>query len=455
MRQAPRPLAARRKRERNDKVMVSVESTEGLERRMKVEVPAERVESEIDKRLKDMGRRARIKGFRPGKAPLKVVRQQFGAQVRDDVVSEFVRSSWVQAVSEQKLRPVGNPRIEEHNVSKDEGLSFTAVFEVFPEIELTGHEGIELERPAAEISEADIGAMVDKLRAQRMEWDAVERPAGDGDRVTIDFDGTIDGEAFRGGAGNDVGIVLGEGRMLQDFEAGLQGIRPGEERTIAVTFPADYGAAELAGKTAEFKIKARKVEQSRLPELDEAFCRSFGIEDGDVGRFRTEVEKNMREEMRERVREIVKRQLLDRLVEAHDFEVPVALVEQEIQSLRQDMARRMNPNAKADDDVQLPPREPFEQPARFRVALGMLIGEIVRKHELRIDPAQVQQRLQEIGEDYGDAEAVIKIYRNSPELMSQVETAVMEEQVVDWLLERANITEKPVKFSELMNPEKA
>lgn len=435
--------------------MVSVESTQGLERRMKVEVPAERVESEIDKRLKDMGRRAKIKGFRPGKAPLKVVRQQYGAQVREDVVAEFVRSSWVQAISEQKLRPVGSPRIEEHSVSKDEGLSFTAVFEVFPDIELTGHEGIEIEQPAAEIGGADVDAMIDKLRAQRTEWDPVERPAGEGDRVTIDFNGTIDGEAFRGGAGNDVGIVLGEGRMLKDFEAGLQGIAPGEERTIEVEFPADYGSAEVAGKKAEFKVKARKVEQSRLPELDDAFCRAFGIEEGGVERFRAEVEENMREELRQRVREIVKRQVLDKLVEAHDVDVPVALLEQEIQSLRQDMARRMNPSAKPEDITELPPREPFEQPARFRVALGMLIGEIVRKHELRVDQAQVQQRLQQIGESYGDAETVIKIYRSNPELMSQVETSVMEEQVVDWLLERAKITEKSKKFSELMNQEQA
>ena len=435
--------------------MVSVESTQGLERRMKVEVPAERVESEIDKRLKDVGRRAKIKGFRPGKAPLKVVRQQYGAQVREDVVAEFVRNSWVQAISEQKLRPVGSPRIEEHNVSKDEGLSFTAVFEVFPDIELTGHEGIEIEQPAAEIGAADVDAMIDKLRAQRTEWDPVERPAADGDRVTIDFNGTIDGEAFRGGNGNDVGIVLGEGRMLKDFEAGLQGVATGEERTIAVEFPADYGSAEVAGKKAEFKVKVRKVEQSRLPELNDEFCRAFGIEEGGVERFRAEVEENMREEMRQRVREILKRQVLDKLVAAHDIDVPVALLEQEIQSLRQDMARRMNPNAKPEGATELPPREPFEQPARFRVALGMLIGEIVRKHEIRVDQAQVQQRLQQIGESYGDAEAVIKIYRSNPDLMSQLETSVMEEQVVEWLLERAKITEKPIKFSELMNQEQA
>jgi trigger factor len=432
--------------------MVSVESTEGLERRMTVEVPAERVESEIDKRLKDMSRRARIKGFRPGKAPLKVIRQQYGVQVREDVVNEFVRTSWSQAITEKKLRPVGNPRIESHTISKDEGLSFTAVFEVFPDVELSGYEGIEVEKPTAEIAAADVDTMIDKLRGQRIEWHAAERPAMDGDRVTIDFDGTVDGEAFRGGAGNDIGIVLGEGRMLKDFEAGLAGASAGEERAIDVVFPADYGAEEVAGKTARFKVTIRKVEESRLPEVDEDFCRSFGIQEGGVERLRAEVEENMRDEMRQRVRSLVKRQLMDKLVAAHSFDIPAALVEQEIQSLREDMARRINPNAEP-GKAELPARGPFEAPARFRVTLGILIGEIVRKHEIRVDPARVEQRLQEIGEGYGDPEAIARIYRGNPELMTQVETSVLEDQVVDWLLERAKVTEKPVEFSTLMNQE--
>lgn len=432
--------------------MVSVESTEGLERRMTVEVPAERVEGEIEKRLKDMSRRAKIKGFRPGKAPFKVIRQQYGAQVRDDVVSEMLRNSWIEAISEKKLRPVGSPRIEEHKATPEDGLSFTAVFEVFPEIELQGVESIEIEQPTAEIGAVDIDAMVDKLRGQRTVWTEVERGAAEGDRVTIDFAGTIDGEAFRGGAGNDIGIVLGEGRMLKDFEAGLTGIAPGEEKIIEVEFPADYGAEELAGKQAQFKVTARKVEESALPEVDEAFCRSFGIEEGGVERLRAEVEENMREEARLRVRDTLKRQVLDKLVAANTFEVPGALVEQELQSLRQDMARRMNPNAEP-GSAELPPREPFEGPAKFRVALGLLIGEIVRNNQIRVDQVKVQEKLQAIGEGYGDAEAVIKIYRGNPDLMSQIETSVLEDQVVDWLLERVKIEEKPVPFGELMNQE--
>jgi trigger factor len=430
--------------------MVSVESTEGLERRLKVEVPAERVEGEIDKRLKDMGRRARIKGFRPGKAPLKVIRQQFGAQVREDVVSEMVRESWIEAISQEKLRPVSTPRIEGHSAPKGEGLSFTAVFEVFPEIELKGHEGMPVEKPVAEVAPADVDTMIEKLRHQRGEWHAVDRQAGEGDRVTIDFDGEIDGQPFRGGAGNDVGVVLGEGRMLHDFESGLSGIAAGEERTIQVEFPQDYGSDEVAGKKAQFKVKAHKVEEMRLPEVDEAFCLAFGVEEGGVERLRAEVEANMREELEKRVREVLKRQVMDKLVAANDFDVPKALIEQETESLRRDMARRMNPNVEA-DKLELPPREPFEKPARFRVALGLLIGEIVRRQEIRADADRIQQQLRVIGENYGDVETVTRVYRNNPQLMEQVETAVLEEQVLDWLLEHAEIQERASSFSELMN----
>jgi len=433
-------------------VTVSVESTEGLERRMTVEVPAERIEGEVDKRLQDMGRRAKIKGFRPGKAPLKVVRQQYGAQVREDVVTEVIRESWIEAITEQKLRPVGTPRIESHSAPKGEAMSFTAVFEVFPEIELTGHEGIEVEQPVAEIGEKEVDEMIEKLRAQRSHWHAVERAAGDGDRVTIDFKGTIDGEEFRGGAGNEVPVVLGEGRMLPDFEAGLNGLSADEERTITVEFPADYGSDEVAGKKAEFKVLCRKVEENHLPEVDDLFAQSFGIEEGGVEKLRQDVEQNMRDEMAGRVRDIVKRQLLDKLVAAHEFDVPGALIEQEIEALRRDMSRRMNPNAEP-GQAELPPREPFESPARFRVALGLLIGEIVRSNEIRVDAAKVDERLKEIGENYGDPEAVARVYRANRELMSQVETAVLEEQVVDWLLERAKVSDKPVSFNELMNQE--
>jgi trigger factor len=440
--------------QRNSALNVSVESTEGLERRLKVAVPAERVENEIDRRLKEMSRRARIKGFRPGKAPLKVIRQQYGAQVRDDVVTELVQASWFEAISAQKLRPVGNPKIEGHKAEKGEDLTFTAVFEVFPEIELKGLDGIEVECPVAEIQPTDVDAVIEKLRAQRGHWHVVERPAREADRVTMDFAGTVDGQPFRGGDGNDVAVVLGAGRMLRDFEAGLEGIAAGEERSIEVAFPADYAAEEVAGKQAHFKVTARKVEEPHLPDVDEEFCRAFGIEEGGVERLRTEVEDNMREEMNQRVREIVKRQLLDSLVAANSVDIPAALLEQEIQSLRQDMARRMNPGA-ASGTAELPPREPFEAAARFRVKLGLLIGEIVRGHQLRVDAGRVQRRLEMIGDEYGNREEVIRIYRGKPELMSQVETAVLEEQVVDWLLERAQLTEKAIEFSELMNQDQA
>jgi trigger factor len=434
--------------------MVSMESTQGLERRMKVEVPAERVEGEIEKRLKEMGRSARIKGFRPGKAPLTVIRRQYGARVRDDVVSEIVQQSWFQAVSENQLRPVGRPRIETPGAQQGKDLTYTAVFEVFPEIELSGHEGIEVERPIATIEPADVDAMIERLRTQRSHWHLVERAATQGDRVTVDFEGTIDGEPFQGGAGKGVGVVLGEGRMLMDFEAGLVGLAAGEERKIRVEFPGDYGSPEIAGKTAQFTVKAQRVEELHLPEVDDEFCRSFGVEDGSVEQLRSEVQSNMHEELNQRVRSLMKRQLLDKLVAANTVELPGSLIEQEIQALREDMARRMNPGV-APGAAPLPPREPFEAPARFRVTLGLLIGEIVREQQVRVDAAQVNRRLEMIASDYENPAEIVKLYRSNAALMSQVETAVLEEQVVDWLLERASITDKPMSFNALMNLENA
>jgi trigger factor len=430
--------------------MVSVESTGGLERRMKVQVPADRIETEVDKRLLEVGRRAKLKGFRPGKVPMKVIRQQYGPQVRQEVLSELVQSSWYEAVSDQQLRPVGGPRIETQSAGQGEDLTFTATFEVFPEIALTGHEGLAVERPVAEIAASDLDDMIERLRRQRGHWHAVERKARRGDRVVADFDGTIDGQAFPGGSGREVSIVLGEARMLKDFEAGLADIAAGEERRLTVNFPPDYGASELAGRTAEFQVTARRVEEEHLPDLDDDFCRSFGIEEGGIEKLRSEVEENMRQEMAERVRELMKRQALDRLLEAHEVDLPAALVEQEILSLQQEAARRMG--GRAGEQAELPPREAFEDIARRRVGLGLLIGEVARSVPIHLDAARVRARLEMLAASYPKPAELLKLYTGNRELMAQIETAVIEDQVVDWLLDHADVTEKPMQFKDLMEP---
>ena len=430
---------------------VSLESIGGLERRMKAEVPAERIDGEIEKRLQKVARTAKLKGFRPGKVPMKVVRQRFGDDVRNEVVTEVVQTTWYEAVTEHKLRPVGGPRIETQENSAGADLAFTATFEVLPEIELKGHEGIAVERPVAEIEASDVDDMMDKIRRQRAHWHAADRAAADGDRVIVDFEGTIGGEPFAGGKGSAVPVVLGEGRMLPDFEKGLAGIRPGEERTIEVAFPGDYGAEEVAGKTAEFKVTAQRVEEEHLPELDDDFAKSFGIEEGGIDKLRSEVEANMREEMAGKVRQVMKQQVLEALLDANEVELPATLVEQEIEALRHDMVRRMG--GEVTDPSQLPPRQPFEEPARRRVSLGLLIGELRRAAEIKLDQDKIRERLQEIAMSYPNPQEVVKAYVSNRDLMGQLETSVLEEQVVDWLIEHAEVTDKSIAFNELMKPE--
>ncbi len=282
-------------------MMVSVETTAGLERRMTIQVPAEQIESEIDSRLRRYGKTAKIKGFRPGKVPMQVVRQRYGGQVREEVLGEMIRSSFVEALGQEKLRPAGGPRIEPSKVEQGVDLEFTATFEVYPEIALSGHEGMKIQRPTAEIAESDIDDMMDRLRRQRAEWVAVDRAAVDGDQLTVDFTGTLDGEPFSGGEGEKVPVVLGRGGMLQDFENGLLGMRVGEEKEVSVDFPDDYGAAELAGRTAIFRVTAREVAEEKLPEIDDEFCQAFGISEGGVDRLRKEVSENMAREMAQAV----------------------------------------------------------------------------------------------------------------------------------------------------------
>ena len=430
-------------------MMVSVESADGLERRMRVQVPADRVESEIDSRLERVGRTAKIKGFRPGKVPMRVIRQRYGDQVRQEVLGEIMQATYFEALTQEKLRPAGGPRIEANNTSAGEDLDFTAVFEVYPELEVKGLDGLAITRPTVEIGESDLEDMIERLRRQRATWEAEDKAAEDGDRITVDFDGTIDGEAFSGGQGEEVPIVIGRGGMLEDFEAGLRGMSAGDEKEIPVAFPESYGATQLAGKTALFKVKARQVEVERLPELDDEFARGFAVEDGSIETFRKEVADNMQREADQAVRGRLRDAAFKALLEANpDVDLPQVLVEEEIRSLRQDAARRMG----GGDDAELPPREPFEDEGRRRVALGLLVGEVIRQAKIELDQGKVRERLQAIAAGTGQPEATLKLYAEHRQLMAQVENQVLEDQVLDWLLDQATLTDEPVAFADLMNP---
>lgn len=428
-------------------MQVSVETTGALERRIEVSVPRERIEQAIDERLKRVSRTAKLKGFRPGKVPFKVVKQQFGAQVRQEVLSDLMQSSFAEAVTQEKLSPAAGPRIEPISVGADQDLKYRATFEVFPEIELKGVEGIAVQRPAASVTDADVDAMVLNLREQRPRFEAVERESREGDRVTMDFEGVIDGAEFEGSKGADVAVLLGGGRMLKDFETGITGMKADERKQIDVPYPADYHNAALAGKVARFDVHVKKVEEKQLPEIDEEFCREYGVLEGGVEQLRKEVRENMERELEQNVRARLKQQLMDGLLSANPVEVPQSLVDAQVREMQIDAARRMG----ARDASQVPPAEPFVESARKRVALGLLIGELIKSRGLKIDRERVEARLADLAASYPDPEQVIKAYRQNPEALRQVENIVIEDQVVDLLLEHAKVTDQPATFKDVMN----
>ena len=428
-------------------MQISVESTGALERRMEVSVPKEQIEQAIDARLKQVSRTAKLKGFRPGKAPLKVIKQQFGAQVRQEVLSEMMQRSFAEAVSEQKLNPAAGPRIEPISAGPGEDLKYRAIFEVFPEIALQKIDGLMITRPTADVTESDIEAMVQNLREQRPRFEAVERESRETDRVTMDFEGQIDGHPFEGSKGDDVAVVLGGGRMLKDFETGITGLKAGERKSLDVGYPEEYHNKSLAGKTARFEVHVKKVEEKQLPPLDDEFCRDYGVTEGGMERLLAEVADNMRRELAQNVRSRVKQQLLDQLLAANPLEVPKALVDGQVREMQIDTARRIG----ARDASQIPPPEPFVEPARRRVALGLLIGEIIQARGIQLDRAKVEERLAEMAATYPDPDSILKAYQQNPEALRQVEAMVLEDQVIDHLLERANVTEQPSTFKDLRN----
>jgi trigger factor len=428
---------------------VNLQSTGALERRLEVSVPSGEVEQAFSARLKAFGRTARLKGFRPGKAPLTVVERQFGAQIREEVVSDLVRQSLNTALNEQRLSPVAGPRIEPLSLGAGQDLAFAAVFEVYPTIEIQGLDGLEVHRPSAEVGAAEVDAMIETLRKQRPVYGPASRPAAEGDRLTIDFEGRLEGLPFEGGKGEGVAIVLGAGRMLKDFESGLVGATTGETRSFPVAFPADYGKAELAGKTAEFSATVTLHEQGDLPALDDAFCLLFGVAEGGVEQLRKEVEENMRRELADNVKGRVKTELLDKLWAANPIEVPKAAVDEQVRALQLDWLRRIG--ARPEDLKQAPPREPFEQGAKRRVAIGLLLGEVIRRESLGVDEAALEARIEAAAIGYADPEEAMRQIRGNDEYRGQLESAVLEDQAVEWLLSKVKVLDLPSSFKDLMN----
>ncbi len=427
-----------------------MEPGQGLERRMTVRLPAAEIDREVDTRLKRLGKTAKLKGFRPGKVPAKVVRQRFSGQVRQEVLSDLIRSSFSEAISQQQLNPAGGPAIEPLAESGD-GFSYRAVFEVYPEVSLGDITKLKFDVPSVAIDDTDVDSMIEKLREQRAEWQEVERASREGDRVVIDFTGTMGGEAFDGGSGTKVPIVVGAGQVIADFDKGIAGLSAGEDKTIKVKFPKDYGVADLAGKKAEFALHAHAVEEKVLPEVDDEFIAAFGVSDGGLDAFRDDVRRNMERELADRIRLRTKNAALDALHDANRIDVPKALVSQEIQSLQGEAQRRLG----TDDPARVPGAEVFQPVAEKRVRLGLLVQEVLAESKLEIDRDRVDERIGELAQPYEDPDQAARLYRSDRQMMSQIETAVLEEQVVDHLVENAKIREKKDTFEAFMNNEDA
>jgi len=426
-------------------MQVSVVASNGLERRLEVTVPGELVTHRVEQRLKDLARTARLKGFRPGKVPLPVVRKQYGGQVHHEAVTDLMQKSFAEAVNQEKLRPAGDPRIEPLQVAPGAALRYAAVFEVLPEIVLQPLDGLSIERPVVEVTEPDVDAMLESLRRQKPIFTPVKRPAEGNDRVTVALEGRIDGEIFPGGEIDELKVVLGAGTVLPELDAALRGMQAGEEKEVPARFPDDYGAKAVAGKNALFKLWPKRVESQTLPELDEAFLRDFGVAEGGIPEFRAQVRTSMEREVASVAQQRMRDQLLDALYKNNPLQLPRVLVEEQIRDLQVQVLRRMG----VQKIEQLPPREPYEEPARKRVALGLIIGEIVRTNGIRVDRSRVEQRLEAIVASQPDPSATRRQYLQSRDAMAQLETAVLEDQALDWVQSKVQLVDKSYSFSEL------
>ncbi len=429
-------------------MQVSVESGEGLERKLTIQVPAETVDKEVESRLNSMRSRVKVDGFRPGKVPLKVVKQQYGGSVLQEVVGEVMQNTLRDAVVQESLNPAGNPTIEPTQIEPGKPLEYIATFEVYPEITLADCSTLELERETAEVTDEDVSEMIDTLLKQRTTYEIVERASQDADQVVVDFVGSIDGTEFEGGKADSVPVVIGSGSMIPGFEENLLGKSAGDEFKFDVSFPEDYHAADLKGKTATFDTKVISVAEPKAPELDDEFAKSFGVEDGSIDQLRADIRENMERELGNKLRENLKKTVMDKLIEANDVLVPKALIDHECDNLQKQMMESGN----LQSGMTLP-KELFEGEAKRRVSLGLIIGEAIKVSEIKPDAERVTAKVEDLAKTYEDPQEVINHYNSNPQLKQSLEALVMEEMVVEWIVDQAKVTDKPSNFKDLMNPQ--
>jgi len=429
--------------------MANVETLGTLERRVSMSVPAAEIEREVDTRLKKLARNVKMPGFRPGKVPLKLIAQTYGPQVRSEVLSDAVQKAFTDVVKEANLRVAGFPRIEKKDGGDTAALEFSATFEVYPEVKPGDPGGVTIERPQVSVDDAAVDRTIGILRRQRTRFVPVERPANAGDRLTVDFSGTIDGEPFAGGKGENVVFALGEGRMLPEFDAAAQGMRAGETKTFELTFPADYHGKEVAGKRASFELSMKSVEEPQLPEVDAEFAKSLGIADGDVAKMRSEIRANVERETNKRIEARVKAQVLQALLDRTPLELPKSLVQMEAQQLLERAAADLQARGMKPGQIPLDAAA-FEATAKRRVALGLIIGELARAESLQPKPAEVRAAVEQEAATYESPAEVVKWFYMQPQRLSEMEGVALEANVVKWMLGKATVVDKPVAFDELM-----
>ena len=433
-------------------MQVSVETTSGLERRLTVGVPAERVDQEVDNRLQQAKKNVRLPGFRPGKVPMRIMRQRFGAGVRQEVLGEVMSQSFQDAVVQEKLRPAGQPAIEPRRMEAGQDLEYVATFEIFPEIELNAVSGFRVDKPAATVTEEDVDHIIDVFRRQQGSWTVVERPAAAGDRVNLDYRGTRGGEPFEGGSAEGTELEIGAGRMIPGFEDAVVGLAAGEEKTVALTFPEDYHDEKLRAAAVEFWIRVNSVSELEPAPLDASLFAAYGVDSEDEAAFRREVAENMERELRKAVTARVKQQVMDALLAAHEqLEVPQALVSQEIDAMRRQMFQQFGGAGDNLDLKSLLPDDMFAERAERRVKLGLLLAELISQRGLTADSDRVRREIEELASTYQEPEEVINYYYGNQEQLQGVESKVLEDQMVDLLLEGAEVVEQPCSYQEAIN----
>lgn len=426
---------------------VSVETLEGLKRRLTVQLPAEQFDNAYQQRLKSLARSAKMDGFRKGKVPLNIIRQRYGDRVKQEILADLIQRSYDQAIRQQNLSPAGTPKIDSRPPGSGEDVTYTAVIEVLPEFELADLGKLSIEKPAVEITDRDVDNTLEKLREQRAWWEPVERAAGEGDRVRVDFEGTVGGEPFEGGRGEDVAVVLGAGRMLGDFEAGLEGVSAGEQRRIEITFPEDYAGETLRGKAAVFEVSCREVAGKRLPEPDEEFARSFDVADGSLETLKANIRKQLEAERTKAVRAYLREQTMEGLAALHDIELPEALVEEETDRMQRETAERLGLK---ESDLNRLPREEFEKRARRRVTLRLVIARLVRQRGIEADREAVRRRIEETVVEYENPDRMLRYFLKDPKAQQHFQSLVLEERVIDEVAQTAQTTDKAMSFDELM-----